>query len=509
MATQEALVLINELSTNKYDGRYYTLILYNLEQSVSNNTSTFSWQLSANGGNSSWYAERDLKVVINGMTVYSKTNRVERYEGVIKTGSLTLTHNTNGTKSITASIEAAVYVSNINVKVSKTFELDRIMRQATITYAPNFEDEANPTINYNNPIGNNAEALEACISLTGATDDIKYRAISKTGNTYTFNLTEAERDVLRNASPNSNTLTVRFYVRTVIDGVKYLNYSTGTMTIINSAPTYSIQILDTNSETIALTGSASKIVKYYSTLKYKITPIVKKGATFSSVSVMSNSNKKTTLEGIFESVESNKLSVLVMDSRGNSISHNILLNMVYYEKLTCSVETNNITTSGDMEFTLKGVYFDNTFGKTANTLSLYYRVYEAGTVNKPAYTLADYDITVENYYKSTINITGLDYRLNYVVEAYAEDLLTGAVYATPYTVASVPVFDWGKNNFNFNVPVKIKNVDLMDIFHPVGSVLILENGVNPNNISVLRGGWDEIIPDNSIGDNFTYWKRIL
>ena len=72
-------------NTSSYDGRYYQLS-WTATQSVTNNQSTISWTLKALGGNSSWYAERTVKVVLAGATVYSKTDRVSRYTGTVASG---------------------------------------------------------------------------------------------------------------------------------------------------------------------------------------------------------------------------------------------------------------------------------------------------------------------------------------------------------------------------------------------------------------------------------------
>lgn len=136
------MALSGSLTTNKYvhegdskdENRYYKLS-WTATQSISNNTSTIKWTLSAetDAAYDNWYAERTLKLKIDGSTVFSKTDRVERYNGVIKTGETKLTHNTNGSKDFKVSIEAAVYGSSVNVTGDKTFTLNNIPRYATAT----------------------------------------------------------------------------------------------------------------------------------------------------------------------------------------------------------------------------------------------------------------------------------------------------------------------------------------------------------------------------------------
>ena len=125
------MALSGTTSTGKYDGRYYT-VTWTATQSATNNTSTISWTLKAVGGNSNWYAERTLKVVIGGSTVVDKTDRVERYAGIIATGSKVIKHDSNGDASFNISIKAAVCVTDVNLSVTQTNVLDNIPKKSTL-----------------------------------------------------------------------------------------------------------------------------------------------------------------------------------------------------------------------------------------------------------------------------------------------------------------------------------------------------------------------------------------
>lgn len=113
------------------NGRYYQLS-WTATQSTANNTSTISWTLSAQGYSGGWLAERTLYVTIDGATVYNKSDRVERKVGTIKTGTKTITHNSNGSRSFTITLGAAVYGTSVNCKGSGTFALNTIGRASTL-----------------------------------------------------------------------------------------------------------------------------------------------------------------------------------------------------------------------------------------------------------------------------------------------------------------------------------------------------------------------------------------
>ena len=113
------------------NGRYYQLS-WTATQSTANNTSTISWTLSAQGYSGGWVAERTLYATIDGATVYNKSDRVERKVGTIKTGTKTITHNSNGSRSFTITVGAAVYGTSVNCKGSGTFALNTIGRASTL-----------------------------------------------------------------------------------------------------------------------------------------------------------------------------------------------------------------------------------------------------------------------------------------------------------------------------------------------------------------------------------------
>lgn len=448
------MALSGSLTTSGgFEGRNYTLS-WTATQSVANNTSTISWKLSAVGGTDGWYAERDLIVKIDGQTVYSKTARVERAAGQITSGTLTLTHGSDGARSFSASVSAAVYYATINSTGSATFTLDNIARKATITSAPNFTDEDSPTITYSNSAGSAASALEACISLAGSTDDIAYRAISKTGSSYTFSLTTAERNVLRNATTNAKSRSVFFYVKTVIDGQTHYSKIEKTLTITNAAPTLSPTVVDSNSTTVALTGSNARFIRGFSDARFTVGATAQKGATIQSVKVSCGAKASSATSGTLSDVESATFLFRAIDSRGFITNATLTKTLVNYIDLTCNLRIGNPDAEGDLTFTISGDYFNGSFGKTANTLTVQYRRSTDGGSTWTSWTNATATKS-GNTYTATVSLTGLDYQTAYTFEARATDKLQTATSAGR-AVKTIPVFDWGENDFSFNVPVDVQ-----------------------------------------------------
>lgn len=325
--------------------------------SVENNTSSVSVKVTCWRTNSGYttYGSGTCYCNINGTSYSQGINSSQKFEynsnTVIFSQTVTIPHNADGSKSIF--VEAKISHSRFNSDFNGfTVGLAQIPRQATLTGVQNFNDEQNPTITYSNPAGNAVSALDACISLTGSRDDVPYRAISKTGSSYTFNLTSAERTTLRNACPNSNSLSVRFYVRTVIAGQTYYSIQNATMTIVNGNPTISGQSYkDNNASTVAITTNNQYIIQNQSQLVFNFSSLTAlKSATLSQISVTINSvTKSQSLSGASASnvsltfgtlnVSGNtSASVVLRDSRGNTRSISMNINVYEWKAPTAIVK---------------------------------------------------------------------------------------------------------------------------------------------------------------------------
>ena len=77
--------------------------------------------------------ERTVYVDIDGERVFSKTEAVDRYRGTIATGTKTISHNSDGTRSFSVSLGAAIYYASVECTGSQTFTLDTIARASTLS----------------------------------------------------------------------------------------------------------------------------------------------------------------------------------------------------------------------------------------------------------------------------------------------------------------------------------------------------------------------------------------
>lgn len=100
-------------NSGSYDGRYLQLYISETINTI-NNTSTLNWKLSSIGGAVSYYTIAETTVTINGVQVYHKgqTSWDSKVFPAAKgsvSGSITVSHDSNGSKSISVGFSTRVY----------------------------------------------------------------------------------------------------------------------------------------------------------------------------------------------------------------------------------------------------------------------------------------------------------------------------------------------------------------------------------------------------------------
>lgn len=101
-------------TSDSYDGRYMQLSISESADAVSN-TSTLYWTLSSIGGSSTYYTIDATTVTINGTQVYYKARTAwdDRVFPAAKgsvSGSISVPHNSDGTKTVTVVFSTRVYI---------------------------------------------------------------------------------------------------------------------------------------------------------------------------------------------------------------------------------------------------------------------------------------------------------------------------------------------------------------------------------------------------------------
>lgn len=427
-------------------------------QSIANNTTNVQTRLTSvvNSGSGSG---SNYKFTCTYCSTVSGSGSWTFASETITSGGSTVTHNSDGTKSLT--LKATVKVANAGLSehtLSATVTLPTIPRKANVTSAPNFTDLDNPTISYSNPAGNSVSTLQASIFLPDAMTALaSYRDIPKTGTSYTFNLTDEERERLRINCTTAKSRAVRFYVRTVLGGTNYTSYLEKTLTITDANPTFTYTKQENNSDVIGYLGSsgATSVIRNVSNVTISVTPTAYKSATISSVIINHNGVNQTVTEssGVYSAtfdIVGDTTTITVTDSRGYTATDTYEPTIIEYQK----VKQNSFSfkrvnpTSSNIVFTLDSLYYQQTFGSTANVPTIKWKL-DDGSWN--TLSSSDYTIDTTNN-KVTVNTTlndVLSYMNNGTFYVEVSDLLSTWTNSMNVT-KGIPVFEYGEDDVQVN-----------------------------------------------------------
>lgn len=117
-------------NTSAYSVRYLTFNWWINSQSIEGNYTDIGWNLVGSGGSTtSWYKAGNFKVVIEGEQVYYSSGRINLYNGTtVASGTKRIYHNSDGSKSFSASAEAGIYTVAVNCSGSGSWSLNQIPR---------------------------------------------------------------------------------------------------------------------------------------------------------------------------------------------------------------------------------------------------------------------------------------------------------------------------------------------------------------------------------------------
>lgn len=475
-------------------------------QSTQNNTTVIQTRLRStiNAGGSlrgaGYYFSCSYCNTRQGTEVWSFANEV-----ILSSGDKTITHNTDGTKSISLSASARNTYWNINKNMSVTVDIPKINRLATINTATDFNDEGNPTITFDNPAG---FTVKPYINFYDNNNTLLYRLQRDVSATtpYNWEITNEERATIRNTLINQPTYRAQMGVDTY-SGSTVLGYNSVARTIsfVNANPTQSITFVETNSDIIDLLGSSSAntIVQNASNLTVTVTPTALKGATISKVE-LDNLTPITSSPYVFTNIvpTTNSFKVKTTDSRTLSVEDTITKQIIEYEPIDIlSVDFKRYApTSSDIILNAEIKYIQTTFGSTANVPTIKWKLGEEGTLH----TLSSSDYTVDTTNnKITINNLTLSNVLAYTSEArayfYVEDLLTTDEDSHSVVLRGISTFEAGEHDFQVNGDLYIADENrsnikhILDLIHPIGSLYISVDSTSP--ATLFGGTWQQITSD--------------
>ncbi len=438
------------------------LFSWTAEQSVETNASTISWTLKGHRTKATNYVMAGgFKVVIDGETVYSKSTdyRIEMRNGTaIASGKKTIAHKPDGTRTFTVYVEGAIYYYAVNCKGTNTFTLDTIPRASTIS-CTKASIESNPIITITPASTSFTHTITYKFgSLTGT-------IVEKTSATSIANWTIPPKfyDEIPRDPGQIGTLFCTTYSGGNKVGETQCELPVTTDEAKCKPDVFGV-VRDIDERTLALTGDENTLVRGWSLAECVTTATAKNGATITK-RLVNGIQSTGTLN--WAGVDTGTFDFYVEDSRGYFSRYPVTKTLIPYVTLTAHVTAQRTDpTSGKATLKIEGNYYKGSFGKVENTLTVLYKQwdgeYGVGEDGLIGYTVVYPTIDENNHkYSCTVALDGLEYNKSFPFEIVVFDELV----TVPRKVTigkGIPVFDWGEDDFNFNVPVTINGVNLLE-----------------------------------------------
>ena len=495
------MALSGSVSTATYTtsgGRTYKVVLsWTAIQDYAANTSKISWtaKVSASAG---YIIVSELRITIAGKQAFYRdtTHHTEGYNNtLLASGSMVLSHNNDGSKKFSAKVEAGIYQYAINKVGESEFTLNSIPRASTIG-ATNAEIESNSTIvvtkktkSYTHSIKYSFGALSGYITASGGISPTE-KKISETS--ISFKVPTSFYGQIPNAQSGKCKLTCTTYSGSTVIG----NPTTAEFTARTSkslcAPSISGTVKDKNEATKSLTADENKLVKFFSNALCVASAEAKNGASIKKYVIAGVENKSGLVA--VPNIETSSVTFSVEDSRGYKTSKKVSLDLIQYTKLTANIGAKRKSpTSGEATLSIKGNYFNGSFGSVKNSLSVKYQIAKSG---EPYGDTVPMDPEIgDNNYSASASLSGLDYQSNYDVKIIVSDKLI-TINQNFVISKGIPIADWGQGDFRFNVPVFDRDgseIGLRAIFNaifPVGSIVVRYDHIDP--ATLFGGTWKRI-----------------
>lgn len=438
------------------------------------------------------YDDYDHYITIDGQEFKTTVSEVVLSAGKtvkLATGSKVIRHNDDGSKSITISasspkLPAGNGYGPASGSASGTATLTTIPRTSGVTCADG-NIGSSTVININRASNSFTHTLKYVFGSLSGTIVEKHP-----DSTYGWNIPTDFFGQIPNNMSGYGTVISETYSGDTLVGTSSCGFNAF---VVNSNPIINGNAIDVNDRTVALTGDNNKIVKYCSNAKVDIVATAQNSASITYVGVTAGNQSRDGSSVILEAVETNVFNINCRDSRGLLGNNTIVKTLVDYIRLAfTSIDVQRTTTtSNTVNVSLRGNYFNNSFGIVNNSLILKFRSRLANG------NWGDYIHLNANIDGNTFNYSGelgnnFDYQEGYEFEFYVEDrLMTDIKYRT--LTAGQPIIDIGKNDVRVNGNLAIYNKTINDMLKKVGGVNYLRN--SSNMVTMVK-------PDNNYNQ---YW----
>ena len=431
------------------------------EQSVDHlaNTSQVDYVLQLRSGDNNRFSDYiDCSLSLAGVSVAAERIGIDAYYNhtyTLLSGTTTVKHNADG--SLDMAIVASIVEPDGNnpyappaMTIADTMALTVIPMASTIGATDSsIESVSMIMVNqksaaYTHSVQYRFGALSGYITADGGVSSAE---VKHTATSIPFKVPADFYGQIPNAESGVCELICRTYSGDTQVGESQTATFMATAARALCAPVVFGTVTDANDTTAALTGDRDKLVRYKSTALCTISAAAKNGASIVQKSIAGTVVSGNTLT--IPEIEHSSILFSATDSRGYSGSDPKQLTLIPYVKLTNNAAVNRTDpTSGNAVLILRGDCYCGSFGAVNNVTTAKYRVNGGSYIDVPLNP-------ADNRYYAEVALSGLDYNSRHTVDVVVSDKLSQDEKNLPVK-KGIPVFDWGENDFAFNVPVHFK-----------------------------------------------------
>ena len=412
----------NSVNIGGNGGNYFFIDWQLASQSISGNSSTINWQAKFHYNSSD--AQLDNGSANLSGSRWSNGGRVRNFGGDFRTrdvtlasGSFTIGHNADGTRSLSVSGGVDVFQSGRS-SGSQSFTLPTIPRNSQVT-SPSSATLGSPIqINTNRKSSSFTHTITLRMNNGSGT---VLQTINSVGASTTWTPTPAQITQMQNAIPNTNSLTLHITQRN--NQVGQNSTTTTRLDLTDANPVFNDFTYKDSSSVATITGNDQVLVKGKSTLQLTVPSgskmVAQKGANPNYYAIAydgvsnnlsySTSNVNSSFTNI-DSVGSRAILVTAYDSRTNNTRVAKNVEVYDYVEPNIEIEISREDNFGDNVTIKTGGDFDllPINGVSKNSLiasSLKYRRRAKGTATWSTYATIPFTVSGNGFTGSNQFIT--------------------------------------------------------------------------------------------------------
>lgn len=459
LATQTLTELSYDVATNTSQVRYLVQIQTTGQSHNDNNITT------------TYYIDGIQYTNVHKLPYNSLTTIVDK--------TVTINHNLDGTREVTASFSCPTQISAGTITGTKTTVLTTIPRASEITCSSgNIEDVLSVKI------ASNSNTFTHTITYTIGT--YSGTLATKTSQTTIDFNTASIKDYIYSQIPNGTSISGTIRCTTYSGNTQIGDVKTSSFTLSVSrercCPTITnVSCIDTNTNLQQFTGSNQKFIRYKSLPKVDFTATARNSSSIASLYISMNGGQAFTSKPCtFTNMVSNIITITATDTRGFSSQFQLTLDMIPYVELSIAGDVKR-----DEELSFEGFFtgsigiYNGSLGVVNNTLAISYdyRLSSASSFTTGG-TISTYTLSGN---KAILNHVSLGSNYNpdneYIVRIYVTDKL-GMHYGDIVFQKGTAVVEIGDEYVNVNGILTNNNLSVTDITNRIKGDSIYNGNAN-------------------------------